>query len=344
MLPYIVYFTSILDEQKIDYEFICWNRDGNSLERYNGKQVISVSLKGSIRNNNLRKVYDYLWFASKVKKVLIERKYDFIHVHTIPNAFFLKSFLIDNYRHKYIFDIRDYSPLYPFIKNGVKSLVLNSAFTSISSTGYLNWLPKNLDYVLSHNISSESVRAKTTFNNLFDRLPIRVLTIGQIRDYSSNRRVIESLGNKETFQVVFTGEGVERGRLEDFSSHRYNNILFTGRYEKIDEDAHVRSCDILSIVLPTGIAHNTPMANRFYLSLIFRRPMIVNVESIHSLFVKEYNLGIIVKTDDDIYEKINDYVSCFDFDAFNNGCIRLLKKISNEINYFEKRLTEVYKH
>ena len=53
------------------------------------------------------------------------------------------------------------------------------------------------------------------------------------------------------------------------------------------------------------------MTNRFYLSLIFKKPMIVNKDSIQASFVKKYNLGIIISSEDNISERIMDYKNSF---------------------------------
>ena len=66
--------------------------------------------------------------------------------------------------------------------------------------------------------------------------------------------------------------------------------------------------------------------------------MIVNEESIHASFVKKYNLGLIVNSEDDIYERIIDYKASFDYKIFINGCNDIIKIIKNDIRVFQNEI------
>lgn len=102
----------------------------------------------------------------------------------------------------------------------------------------------------------------------------------------------------------------------------------------------MKNVDFINILLPDTLSFNTPLSNRFYLSLIYRKPMIVNEESIQAKYVLKYKLGIVIKKGDNIYEKICEYVKTFDQNIFLWGCDTLLKEIKVDIDEFERVLID----
>ncbi len=345
MQPYIKYYTDVFDSLNMDYEYVCWDRDFINPIIYNNHKVIAFNISGSIKNKQYRKLYDYYRYSQFVRNHIDNSQYDFLLIHTITSAVFLNRYLNKNFNFKYIFDIRDYSIIYPFVKKKVTHLITNSIFTAISSLGYLNWLPKENSYVLSHNVSKSYL--ETTFKSteeLFKNDKINILTIGQIRDFSSNKRVIKALGNKNKIKMIFAGSGIEKEKLEYFAMNKYTNIVFTGRYKKEEESFIVQSADFINIVLPIDVLSNTLISNRFYLGILHRKPIIVNEESFQANYVKKFNLGLIVKSEDDIYEKLIEYINNFDFKAFNKGCNDIIEIIKKDITIFENYIINMHQN
>jgi hypothetical protein len=335
--PYISYYTDVFDKMKIDYEYICWDRDDKNPSFYNNHRVNSIKVKGSIKNNNIRKLYDYWLFTKNVKKFLKKNDFDFLLIHTIVNAIFLKGYLLKNYAKRYIFDIRDYSPICPCVKKNLKGLIEKSLFTAVSSIGFLSWLPEGSNVVVSHNISKKNFVCDLS-DKLINREPFKILTIGKIRDFESNKRVIDSLGNTTNLELVFCGAGIESYRLECYALKHYTNVAFTGSYLKENESELVKDSSLLNIMLPTNILSSTLLSNRFYLAITHKKPIIVNRESFQSIFVEKYNLGVVIEADDNIYDKIFEYMRSFDFDSFNAGCDELIEIVKMDIDIFENTI------
>lgn len=343
--PYVKNFTDVFDRIGAEYEFICWNRNELKMVSKEKEKKYVFNHPGPESNSLCRKIYDYWLFSRFVIKCLSNTQYDYLTVHTIVCGFFLNNFLKNNFEGRYVFDIRDYSPITPFINKQIEKLIRNSSFSVISSNGYKKWLPQKYDYILGHNVRKKLI--ENTINNQRDDdiLPlydeIRILTIGQIRDFESNSRIIDSFGNKNKIKLIFAGSGLEKEKLEKFSKERYSNIYFTGRYQKNQEKKIVENSDFINIVLPSSSLFRTQMSNRFYLSLVSRKPMIVNSESIQARFVKKYKLGIVVNSTDDIYDKLTEYIREFDKNVFDNGCEEMIANIFQDINNFED---EIIKH
>ena len=339
--PYVGYYTDVFDGIGVDYKYIGWNRNHLYPVTYKSEKAEIFHYYSPESNSNFRKIYDYWLFSRFVIKCLKKEKYDFLTIHTLVNSLFLSNQLKRNFTNKYVFDVRDYSPIYPFVKNLVKNVIQNSAFTVISSSEYKTWLPRDCDYLMGHNVKKSFVERALGEQKIERKInkEIVVLTIGQISNFSANSRLISSLGNKPTIKIVFAGHGSQKENLELFSKGTFSNVFFSGKYQKEEEPSIVKTADFINIVLPnTGLAFNTPMSNRFYLSLLYKIPMIVNEESVQAKWVKEFHLGFVVTAEEDIYEKLMKYKENFDLKEFTDGCLKMLSIVHKEINVFENSL------
>ena len=86
----------------------------------------------------------------------------------------------------YIFDIRDYSFEYvPFFKLMEKNVIKNSVFTTISSKGFYNFLPK-YEYVIGHNFNKNEKKKQYIFKKR--EQPIKIVWNGVMRFFHYARR------------------------------------------------------------------------------------------------------------------------------------------------------------
>ena len=116
----------------------------------------------------------------------------------------------------------------------------------------------------------------------------------------------------------------------------YNNVKFTGYYPKKEEFSIVDGCDFMNIILPDDTLSRYLISNRFYLSLLRRKPMIVSSGGIQAEYVKEYDLGIIISSEDDIYSKIMIYARSFDPIQFQKNCDRFLEMVRSDMQIFSR--------
>lgn len=338
--PYLQYYTDVLKRKEIPYHIISWNRQGNDIPT--SENNIVYNCRSAETRPFYRKYIDYLCFSSFARKKLRSGNYDFVIVHTIQGTLFLGKYLIRHFCNRYIIDIRDYSKLMGLYKKQFYHYLECSALNCISSSGFLTWLPNDTNFTLSHNLRSDSVSSDFKYVPL-NRTNIRILTIGQLRDYNTNSRIIDDFGNKPHISMHFAGNGNVKERLEELVTLKgYKNALFSGRYKKEDEPDIVKEADFINILLPTGVLDVNLMSNRFYLAIIHRKPIIVNEESIQAQYVEKFNLGLVVKSDDDIYEKLMEYIASFDADLFNYGCNLIRKQIEYEIRLFENKVEDCF--
>jgi hypothetical protein len=257
--------------------------------------------------------------------------------------FFLKraAFLLQN---RYIFDIRDYSPLLriPFTKNILAKLLKNSYGNVISSEGFKNWLPLNYKYIVAHNTNNNELYNQASFKSIDE--PYIVLTIGALRDFEANKQVIMSLKNDPRFILVFAGDGIAYKPLLDFvKAQRINNVRFTGRYLKNEELNIVKNSDFINVFLPLDKLSSHLMTNRFYLAVNNRKPMIINDGCFQAEITHKYNLGVIIKDRQNLKTEFLHYIKNFNKQLFEKGCSDFTSVVLKEQDIFENLIEKFVK-
>jgi len=336
--PFLAIYTKLLKEWGIEYDIISWNRDG--LEKPEGIQYNKqIKLRG-----RFTKFIPYLLYIKFVKETIKKEKYDKLIVFSPQIAIFMFGFLRKFYKNRYIFDYRDLSIeqskifKYPF-----HSILKYSYANIISSPGFKRCLPNQFRYILSHNFNIDLVR-KAIAQPITepDELPqiINVLTIGGIRDYSSNIEVIKALANKTGFQMQFVGKGPATQLIQQYVGQaKINNTTFEGYYSKEKEGDYINQCSYLNIFYPAIISHATALSNRFYNALIYKKPMIVTANSIQGDYVEKYQIGLALHDCKDLDKKLNTWIQNIDYKIFSKQCNNLLTQFLKDYNIFSKTLS-----
>ena len=339
--PYVHIYTQILDEQKADYDIISWNRDGSENQRLQfDKQYKS--------NGRLSKIYPYLRYASYIRKTIREKHYDKLIVFGPQLAIFINRFLAKYYKGRYIFDYRDLSiEQKSYFKHPFQRVLRNSYVNVISSPGFKKCLPSGFEYLLSHNFNVNAVREALAGGGDESEVrsstttPINVLTIGGIRDYSSNIEVVKALANKKGFSLQFVGKGEASEMIEEYVSHHsIENVKFEGYYPKEKEAGYIRQSSFLNIFYPRIITHDTALSNRFYNALIYRKPMIVTADTTQGDYVKKHHLGLSLTDCDNLDIQLSEYLSTMDYDAFSHRCNELLREFLRDYDILKSRVID----
>jgi hypothetical protein len=330
--PYLNIYTQILKKKNIDYDVLFWDREG--IGETDG---IVYNKKSDKTSSKLTKLKDFFLFSRFITKELKKNNYDKLIVFNPQIALFLYKYLKKKYSKKLLLDYRDLSIEQIFPKQFEKLLSICSNII-ISSPGYKKCLPSNFNYILSHNFDINTLKnlpvfKKNKLNIHIKNKPTRISTIGGIRDFDQNKELIENVKNDDNFILSFFGKGIAEESLKLFSKqNRIKNTFFSGFYKKNNEYKFYLEATFINIYYPKILSHETAISNRFYNSLIYKRPMIVTKNSIQGDFVEKYNLGIVVSDCDDIKEKLNNYINSFNETKFIENCNNLLKEF--EIDYF----------
>lgn len=333
--PYINYFIDALKFKNVEFDFISWDKEGIE------EKGIKFKVKMSNKSNFIKKIYYYYMFTKFAEEKLKQKEYDYIILHTLQLGIFLQKFLYRNYRKRYFMDIRDYSILSIFKRSLIK-LLKNSKQNFISSEGFKEWLPKNIDYIISHNTKFENkdiIKNKNIILNKNKKL--RFSTIGTLRDKEVTLKLIDSLKNSLKIDLYFFGDGPLSSDLQRIS---LNNLKCYGRYKKEEEEEIYKTSDLINIILPiNNINSKTLMPNRFYNALKFGKIIVTTEGTYLGKIVKRYNLGIVINLEKiyDLENYIIRGIEEIDWQKYSNGKLEIINKIKKDSNDFEKSLQQI---
>lgn len=342
--PYVYNYIKLANDCSVGYDVICWNRKGVEVSFPDNYYVYQHPTKDSYRP--IKKMLEIAGFSSFVRRMIRGKKYRLVFTFTIADSVFLASYLKREYKGKYVFDIRDYSPIVKsrFFKKSLDSLLCHSAINVISSEGFKSWLPARYNYLICHNTDLGKIRQSIDYMDFGKKCNdgLSILTIGAIRDFSANKRLIDAFANNSTFQLNFIGEGNATFALKQYCENKgVRNVSFYGRYKKEDEDGLVKDCSMLNLIMPHNMISDYLMSNRLYLSVRFRKPVIVNDHCFQAEQVKKYDLGKVVPESCRLDEVVEAYWNSIDWTQYNANCMRFLKDISIEQARYEATIVQL---
>lgn len=341
--PYLRYYLNVFDtNDNVKYDVCVWNRSNDII---NEKNYFVFNSRNANSRNPLSKVKSFEDYRKFIINKLKECQYDRIVVFTIQLAIYLSKVLLQQYKGKYIVDIRDYSKILkiPFSYNILSKTLRNSAMNCISSQGFRYWLPKDSKYVVSHNILKEDLLyVRPTQRAIRHNGVFNILTIGTLRNLESNLKLVYSLANNKKYILTFAGQGPATNSLKNLvDTNNYENIVVSGKYQKAEERDIVQSADMINLLLPDDLNSRTCMANRFYLSVVYRVPMIVDSDTFEGKCVQKYHLGAVIQLNDNIEKKILEYWQEMNYNLYNEGCEAFIKEVLKDINLFESKLKNI---
>lgn len=335
--PYVKIYENILNELNVKYDIISWNRDGQDEPR-----VFQFDKPLSNLKPRHIKLLSFIKYAKFVINCVKIGNYDKLVIFGPQLSILLSFFLIKYYSKKYIIDYRDLSIEQNFyLKPLFKCSIKRSYAIFVSSPGFIKYLPKNFQYLISHNFDINLVKSSIANKTIipFKTNEYHILTIGSIRDYDSNSEVIRNLLNKHNYKISFVGKGEASIPLYEFSNSLFaKNVFFKNYYKKEEEGNFYSESSMINIYYPNIITHSTALSNRFYNGLIYKKPMIVTSNSIQGNYVKSYNIGITLDNCNDLAKKIENYFQNTDVYEFNKNCNELLSNFIADYKIFVKTI------
>ena len=341
--PYIENYLSLAKACAVPHDVYCWNRKGEQVSLPANYHVYQHPTDDTFPA--WRKLAEISCFYHFVKGAVRKESYSSVVIFTVQNALFFRRWLVRRFSGRYILDIRDYSPILRagFFRKRLASLLAHSALNVISSEGFKRWLPAGLPYVICHNIALPDegkpvIPGFTGKNN-----PIKLLTIGALRDADGNIRLIDALRQEKRVALHFVGEGHATPILQDSCRREgLEQVSFSGRYKKVEEDGFVWDCDMMNLLMSDNITSNSLMSNRFYLAARFCKPILVSAGSYQAELIKKYCLGLVVSAADDVGAAILSYWDSFDPDALHAGCVGFLEDVYQDMMVFKKSVQSLF--
>ncbi len=341
--PHTSMYLNILDRHNLSYDVFVWNRKGDVITDLPDNHIV-YDHKTKDDYPAWKKLISIYKFYKFVKMRTETTKYKAVVIFDIANSFFFFKYLKNNYSNKYIYDIRDYSPLIRIkpARYVIKQLINNSYTTVISSNGFQKWLPPYSNYTISHNIDID------IFNSLISTpyKPIshivEILTIGNLRDPEMNCLVAKSFANDQNFHMRFVGDGAALPKIQNFcKSQNISNVSYYGHYKKNEEVSFYQNSDIINCCMEDNMLSNYLMSNRIYLAALLQKPIICYDGSYQSYIIEKYHLGCVLRKGDDPHFSLKEYLQHFNIEEYLNGRKNFLDIVKSEQMSFENTLVKV---
>lgn len=333
--PYADIYAKIFDSMGVQYDIISFNR---KLDKEDTKYHFDYKLANS--SSPLKKLIGNIKYCSFVKKILEVERYDRLVIFSSQLGIGLLGYLKRNYKGRYIFDYRDLS-IEQRLKFPFKVLLANSYMNVVSSPGFLKVLPQNFKYEICHNLNV-GIAEKAITEETQGKWPSgkrKIITIGGIRDYSANVSVIDAIRNRGDYSLSFVGRGESSPHLAEYCrKNNVSNVSFVGFYKKEEEPGYINKADFINIFYPRVITHDTAVSNRFYNSLIYKKPMITTANTTQGDYAFNYNVGIAIENCNELVDSLENFMHENDYFHYCQRCNMLLEQFINEQRSFEKKI------
>lgn len=341
--PYLSKYEKILNDNGIEYDVILWERSDKLSSQFKDRDIV-IHLPTS--GNKIDKLKIMLLWKKKVLSILKNNKYSKIIVLSTSPGILLGGYLRRHYRHKYIFDIRDYTyELYRIYYNAEKKVIENSYFTTISSKGFESWLPK-YNYVINHNITHGDL-VQYHAKDLKTTRPLNFAFIGNLRLYEGTYNLLLALKNVDWIQQTYVGREICGDNLHTIKEENHiNNMMIEGPflpenkpsvYEKVHfvNSVYGSKDRIVKVVVDTAIS------NKLYDAATFRCPIVASEGTFLADEVMRYGLGFAVNLDaSNGKESFEKYLVNYDPEEFEENCIRFLSSVAEDERFFEQKVLD----
>ena len=335
--PYIDKYFQVLKEKNIEYEVIIWNRAGGDKPFQSNFQVFNE--QSDIHIPRWKKIGAFLRFRKFLNDTIKTRRYDkLIMLTTIP-AIMCYGLLTRKYEKRYIFDFRDLSyERFGFYRKKVLRIIKKSAFTCISSPGFADILHMK-EYVMAHNFRYSDLGKKVERPNL-NKQVINLLHIGITRGEEYNRKLVDIFGNDDRFTVNIVGSGNDTTAFLDYTKG-VSNFNVVGTYNNEDKQKYINDATMLLYYYPCDFNCNRALANKYYDGLIYKKPLIGNINTYSGKRLADKGLGISLDIDDpDFANKIYEYVQNLDTSCYIDAVNDEMDLILSEDRIYLDRISQ----
>lgn len=307
IMQYLYKYTKILDEQRIDYDVIYWNRLGIK-EKINFQGVpIAYELPVDTYQEFYKKIGLFIKYAVFMRKKINSQRYDRLIILTTQTAIPLYDLLQNKYCEKYIYDFRDITKekkneLY---RKAVQRLVKKSFCTMMSSEGFIKEIgisnKKKIQIV--HN--TQTFCKSSCHAAIKKEIPINIMFWGIIRQLEYNKKVCDCFGNDKRYILTYHGTGCY-DKLKNYCEEKgYVNIFFTGFYEQTDISGFAKNADILHCMYANDNEQKPAMPVKAYDAVKYRLPVLINKDSQVEKFFSSISGALGVNIED---PNITDYI------------------------------------
>lgn len=292
--------------------------------------------------SKFKKLRKILPFRKRFREVYNANDYDYVVVwRTETGLFLLDILLLKNI--KYLLNIRDYffeSNKIIYLLN--KLLMQRSTHTTISSKGFLDFLPKKPTHFL-HSFNKDILTDLTPKTRMKDKGEIiNIIFIGYVRFLEEDKKLINEFANDSRFHLSFIGEGSQLLK-EYVDKINAENVSLVGSFNLEETSYYLEQADIINNLYGyTSIALKTAISTRYYYSLYLNIPILVYQDTYMDTITNKTNAFKVNHNYSGITDELYEWYHGVEFKNLKNLCSKEIEIIENEnIKYNDALLNKL---
>jgi hypothetical protein len=331
--PCLAKYRSLIDEP---FDIIYWDKCGiaedcgaENYYRHEGLVPTSAS-----KNQKILKYYGFFRYANKILK---KNDYKKLIIFPTQAAWLIKRRLSGKYKGKYLLDIRDYAgENRAFVRKLTANAVKNAKLCSITSDAYKTFLPKGVDYIVSHNVQEidenlVSIYRQRTKKNTSSGDRIVLSFIGTVRFIDRLKELIERFSGDKRFLLRFIGRGSDE--LKSFvEENGYNNVELVGQFERSELAKFYFDTDIAINLYGNANPYlDYALSNKLYSAAIMGMPILVSPGTYMAEISGKYGFGLAADTKDgDLADKVYAYYDSLDLETLHKNCDAFMDEVRKD--------------
>lgn len=334
-----MYENLLMDMNNVQYDVIYYERD-KSLNEIKDANHIALPWhgKGTLAAPKYEKFANFLFYANDAKKVLAEKKYDFLIVLTSFPSVLISNYLRKEYSGRFLVDIRDYTQerFKPYFKIEEK-VFSKAALCVISSPGFVNFLP-NIDYYICHNIDAVAASKKIcSFDKAYNRRLV-IAYIGSISYETQCKQLIDLVIDDERFEFHFYGNESNGTEISRYINSKNNKrVKMMGEFLPSEKPSIYAASDLVFNCYGNDrILVKYAISNKYYDGAIYKRPLLVSPNT----SMAEFSQGFAYALDLGNIDGLDDLYSWYygideeEFISYSDSVIN--KSLSENTKFLEK--------
>jgi hypothetical protein len=339
----ITIYTEILKRNNISFDIIYMDKYDEEEEFECRKKYRYVNRINRNWPNAIKRI-KYMMFVPYATRILKQNDYDFVIVWNDLAIFMFANFLSKHLKNKYCLNVRD-NMYYDkkIFRRMYKKCFTNSAFNTISSKGYLDFLPKDADYIQIHSLNTAILSGMKTRSGLRSmKEPIRIGFIGYVRYFERNQHMLQVFANDNRFEMHYYGK--DANVLKKYATtNKITNCVFHDSFPVHETKKYLEKIDIINNLYGNDTLNvQKAISIKFYHALYARIPILVNTNTYVGELANSLGIGFYVT---DINSTMKDELFTWyhglDFQALNNASNNYLEKVLVENKKFESLFEEV---
>ncbi len=332
-------YTELMKKNNIEYDIIY-------MDKYDEEEPFECAHRYRYVNKvdqkwfRAFKMAKYMMFLPYAAKILDRNKYDFVIVWNDVAIFMFADYLSRRYQGKYCLNVRDNMWYNKDIwKKRYEKVFKNAAFSTISSRGYLDFLPKNVEYLPIHSLNLAVLEGMNRHNGLRkEGEPIRIGFIGYVRFFERNKRMLDVFANDPRFELHYYGTKADV--LREYAEEKgICNTDFHDSFPVEDTKKYLERVDVINNLYGNDTINlQKAISIKFFHALYSRIPILVCPNTYVGRLAQDVGIGYeVTDINEQFKEDFYRWYRDLDYSTLQQSCESFLKQAISDNKQFEEK-------